>query len=852
MNKSSAVNYIIPPPSYLWRWDDDHSSIQWTGDATVCVWEELHALLHFLAPQGLPPAGSMLMVLMACRQKAAVVFHDAMRFSGAVTGGDEPSATSRRLLLRLKEVLEQVQALPAELRTGLSARAHLLRTLFEGVMNRQPPAVSTAILEQIDIWGIEDLSGETSRPGGGPRLLRDLKAMASVYEARDLPRLESLLRVGLEDVNLQPAPVPEPKPEPGESLLPLLQQLEQHRDTELAAIAAAARRIVAMFSLPRPAGHPQELPVGGISDITNRGPLDRLLPGELAYDDLTLSARLANNEALYFRRDTPPDEPATERVVLMDSGVHLWGTPRVFALAAALGLQAGAAKGEDVRLYRREGGSFRPLLLGSVAAVRECLATLPAAPNPEEALRRFEFDAEAKPRPDVFFISVAQPREPVRQALHALALRAAEAGGRFYVLTIGRGGALELSVRSAAGTRVLAAGRIDPDTIFGTTPATEDKPAVKAAEKLFHLPEVVRHLGFYRKWPLPFRFPAVPIMWSEPLRIDDATLGVSPDRRLMRWDSSCQVGIELASQIPQGRRYSVYRHGHNWVVVVSGSTPGSKVRAVVVNDENGQSAATVLDSSHPFPVGQKVMHGAVILVYSDKAEACALDDGRRLDSIPLPRGVSPASVGFDGRKLHTSAPMKAPAPPRTENQERPPLPSLMMAPLSAGFDSGGRLVVRATGGRWELLVPELIFKKSAKASLSAVRPFTAVGTVAESDPPPVPAFYVAEWNADCRLIFDTRGVLHIVFHDMHGLVEIALLCLLDVATAAWVRHWPEEKQHLGARAWFLDASGEPQPAVNLTPLLQRFSAMAREAGSSAQVNFVPHSDTTFTRNSAVK
>ena len=40
------------------------------------------------------------------------------------------------------------------------------------------------------------------------------------------------------------------------------------------------------------------------SDISNRGPLDRLLLSESAHDDLTLAVRIALNEALYLRRES--------------------------------------------------------------------------------------------------------------------------------------------------------------------------------------------------------------------------------------------------------------------------------------------------------------------------------------------------------------------------------------------------------------------------------------------------------------------------------------------------------------------------------------------------------------------
>ena len=44
------------------------------------------------------------------------------------------------------------------------------------------------------------------------------------------------------------------------------------------------------------------------------------------------------NEALYLRRETPPSNPPKHRAVLLDSGVRLWGVPRVFATAVGMAL----------------------------------------------------------------------------------------------------------------------------------------------------------------------------------------------------------------------------------------------------------------------------------------------------------------------------------------------------------------------------------------------------------------------------------------------------------------------------------------------------------------------------------
>ena len=84
-------------------------------------------------------------------------------------------------------------------------------------------------------------------------------------------------------------------------------------DQELGGMSIA-RQLLAAIHLPRSLSDRDDLPVGGISDISNRGPLDRLLLSELAHDDLTLAVRIATNEALYLAaRRRPAVRPSGAR-----------------------------------------------------------------------------------------------------------------------------------------------------------------------------------------------------------------------------------------------------------------------------------------------------------------------------------------------------------------------------------------------------------------------------------------------------------------------------------------------------------------------------------------------------------
>lgn len=829
-----SISYLVPPPGYLWHWAADGSAVEWEDGSTVCLWMELHALLNHLAPRGLPPLGSIILVLMAAGKKQTTALISAREAASRLTGSDTASRTSSSLLDRVGNVLETIATLPPDLTTGLSARAHLLRSLFEGVPHGLSPDESGEVMEGIDKWGLDSILLKQPRLLGIARLLRDLSALAAIHGLINLTALESRLRTGLDSVEIRPAPVPEPTPDSGGSVLPLLQRLEENPDPELCAIAAVARRMVAMFALPRPAGFPQELPVGGISDITNRGPLDRLLPSELAAGDDMLMARLANHEALYFRRDSPPDEPSSERIILMDSGVQLWGLPRLYALAAALGLQAAAGSG-SIRIQRREGPDFQPLTLDSVGDVQSALQALLPDPNPGPALDLLEPQGGKKQRTDYFFISGDHVRSPaLRETLHALALRIAASGGRFFLMAISRHGAIELIARTPAGTRPIASGRIDPDVVL-TKPAARSGPSPR--DRLTDLSEVVRHLGYYRLYPPPLRFPAVDHAGCTPFQSGRMRLSVDTHRRLMVWSDDPALGAgEIAAGLPDARTYHIDRHDREWVVLCSGESAGDRPQAVCVGVDEPLRRDVPLACSHAFPLWFRCRNGAAILCYPDLVEACSLTDGARLHGLEIPRGTGPDQIAFDGARLSlATAPGETPRPavPSTRVVPNARFPGVPGAPVSAGFVASGTLVIRAQGGRWELVMPEFILTPSQKSQLAAVRPFRRVDPGTGAAAQAMPAVYVAEWHEDCRLIFDARGLLHVVFSDVHGSVEVTLLAVLKVPIAAWASHW--NPATAGNPDWLLKPPDTAAmiPMVRLVPVLQRFAALARAAKPSA-------------------
>ena len=140
-----------------------------------------------------------------------------------------------------------------------------------------------------------------------------------------------------------------PVGEAGEAVARVVPKTLGERLTELesrprlrAAAGLVARLAGALALPPRRLAH-AELPLGGYSDVTNRGQPEQILPGQFALDMDEFLRRFAERELLYFHREEPHTPTAKELVLLIDQGVRTWGDVRV--VLAAGGPGDGEARG---------------------------------------------------------------------------------------------------------------------------------------------------------------------------------------------------------------------------------------------------------------------------------------------------------------------------------------------------------------------------------------------------------------------------------------------------------------------------------------------------------------------------
>lgn len=541
-----AAQYLSPSGFSFWRWSDDGEVIHWAGGGTIVFRSQLRQIVDALAPEGLPPFEALLMLLAACRSdwrgspahlgKFAKVLADAM-----FGGHDEWIYGSHDEWLKaLAWKLDAVSSLPEARRSTTTARIALARAVFETVREPMTAAAAHSVANLLRGSSIKLFATNTGQ-AAGPDWMSDLILLSRCIDRVDLNRLEEFERTGT-DLLPRPAEIDEPE---FSSIRELLGSIEH--DEELAGLARLARHVMAGLSLPRPLTEPEELPVGGFSDISHRGPFDRLLVSELANDDDVLMTRVALHEALYLRREAPPKSPPDSRVVVFDVGIRMWGVPRLFGTAVGLALGATVDKAAGVRFLRAEGDVLAEVPLQNREDLIEHLevlrhethagAALPAVAN----LARATHEEAA--------VILVTSREATADPEFQQSLAQAGLSG-LHVATVNRQGEFELTERTAFGARQLAAQRLSIDEIL-EPPARRSGAAASSIRLLRpeYDPELPAILSVD---PFPFRLPHS-IQRGRAWHIPEAGVAaLTSDGRFMLWDEPGLAARQLSDGIPPG------------------------------------------------------------------------------------------------------------------------------------------------------------------------------------------------------------------------------------------------------------------------------------------------------------
>jgi hypothetical protein len=612
--------YLTPSPFSAWNWDDEGQAIETAAGWTIAFRTELAHVLSRLATHGLPPMEPVVLLLAACRWTWPELSRELTASAGAMA-----SLAREHLppwLGQMYQGLDDVHGLPSHLREPLEAKTVLAELIFEGCPQRTSPRLASLVVEalqDIPLPGLCLLA--TAQPDSMHSLMKEYRILHDGLSRVDSDVLAWRSQTGL-DRKVEPAEVELP---PAERIRQLIAGLVDH--PELDGVARMARQLMAAVHLPRAVSDPEDLPLGGVSDIANRGQLDRLLLSELAHDDLTLAVRLALNEALYLRRESPPRTPPRHRAVLIDAGIRLWGVPRVFSTAAAMAFTATSARQITVDAYCAHGAAVTPVDLTRRAGLMAHLGTLEPHAHPGLAMPAFQ--AAVREREDVADAVVVTGEDVAadpqfRQALAAMDIPC------LYLATVSREGRFRMTLQGARGSKAVCEARLDLESLLA--PPRRPAPALVNRNAQEDLPAILRCRPFPLRMPHDQR--ATDSLWPA---AGHGVLTLTRDRRLLLWRGP-GGGLQLADDLPPGMILwcQIAQPPSEFHAVIGRLQ--QRVLSVVAVDLEELHCRTVrlrLDSHQPVSVAG---HGhRVFVIYDRWADVFDVVDGRKLQTIPLPR-----------------------------------------------------------------------------------------------------------------------------------------------------------------------------------------------------------------------
>jgi hypothetical protein len=770
--KVLALSYFRKPADYFWRWAEDGTVAEWQHGGTIGYREEVQVVLEALAPTGLPPFGAVLLLLAACADSwstsgSAGLLEGLVRTAPAdpsVALGDDVAVHLRQAL----PFLDQVAALPQALRTE-APKLHLFRQLHEEAAAIVPAAEAAEVMAEWRSGRLDFMLRHRSGSKAGVRsqLKTDVLPLAALARRFAQPgQLELLLRTGLPQL-------PTALPELTAPLAPPADFFDQlAEDTRTVGLAHLTQHLVAALHIPRHTQGASDRPLGGVADITNRGNFDRLLLSELAHDDWSLMARLANNEALYLRREEPPRPQARPHTILLDTTLRLWGTPRVFGLAAALVWAHHAQQPRHraaVRAYALGGQTYASLDLSTVAGVVQALGQLDPALHCGAALHTFGQSQAPDVTTDYLLITEAHSAQ---QADFTQQLAAAQPALRF-LLTVDRDGTLELHEYLNGHRRLLQTSTYNLDELLfaARAPARRAvRPATDATGP-----------SYLHQVPAPLYFPTTGLRMSSKntfFRPAIGVLGITETRRVLFWPSRDTGARELLLTIEAGAYYfGTDETAHVYVLVQAAGV--LRVYFFDTTAEQVELLDLVAELDEP--------EQAVKVVFRDNC-------------YHVQRGGGTLVLDCARREVRDRRNNIVPSPPPPPFRHE--LNGLKRF-INSGYSVIHRISTLGVNGAGELLIDGYEVRLVSRAGLLTHHLQLLSRPLSSADPLPpharaVPTDLVAQadapaerlltrrftWPNGSEALIDARGLLHLRSADA-AVPELTLLLVIGQHTAAW-------------------------------------------------------------------
>jgi hypothetical protein len=413
--------YFQSYENYFWEWQTDediagdsgyhdHNLISIPGVGAIAYRPYVIEILKELQPQGWPPFGALLMVLYAM-QDGYTDFANPLKHTASFHSIGNFDFTAEKSI----EFLEKIKSLNKVYKQGQN-RIILLQTLFKDVHNNIAANRTEQILTNY-YRRPQTLASSAEKKYAGPSAInRDLSTLNLLNEK--FPTVQSIIdamKDHIDEPELDDEVVEEETTV--ETDKDFIQQLIEEPKTF--QVGSLIKRIWSGLRIPMRHLSPGEQPIGGISDMANKGDLHRMLLSEFANEDEVFMNRVANNEALYIQREIPPEENIFERIILIDTSLRNWGTPKVMAFASALAVIRHPKAHSECKVFAL-GQAGIPISLDKPEDVIENLNQVSPVLEVSEALGKFFNEEHTEKNLEVFFITHQEnlADEKIRKVIH--------------------------------------------------------------------------------------------------------------------------------------------------------------------------------------------------------------------------------------------------------------------------------------------------------------------------------------------------------------------------------------------------------------------------------------------------
>ncbi len=377
----------------FWQWEEEGGVVSIPRGSTIAYKSLLQEIIPPLSVQPLPPFGSILLSIIATNPNGKEVLNELDRYFNTQEDGGELWSEAKGFLLLLA-------SMPEEFKIG-AKKIQLFQTIFEQChhnVSRSKTLEAKSMLKSGEVWAdcLKPKKTHLKIARKDLNVFRVLslkfgtvqQILAKITALPEVPDINEVLEATIKDEEI--------------SIDELLEQLIANDQTR--SVGSLVRHLWGALNIPFHSYLPSSQPLGGISDLTNKGDLDKILISEFANDDLVFLSRLANNEALFIQREIPPQKNELERIVLIDTSIKNWGTPKTLAYALLLAISKHPKTDIPCKAFA-VGENFEPINFQSVHTLIDALNILNPRLNSANGLMAFLSDSNLIRQKEIFIIT---------------------------------------------------------------------------------------------------------------------------------------------------------------------------------------------------------------------------------------------------------------------------------------------------------------------------------------------------------------------------------------------------------------------------------------------------------------